>query len=163
MSNASRGAPEQGRGVSVLMAVQQVRRLSPVPKHRDNGPLLLTTGLPGLSTDAWGLHSSNPLSNLSPSRTVPEAGEDAGGRVISRTSCLGSHTKAFQRQPEGVTQKPAGLAWKSSIPRCRGGQAGRMGRGGGRGGGSKGSGALGESSAPGKREESPLDLGRPSK
>lgn len=42
--------------------------------------------------------------------------------------------------------------------------AGRQdGAGGREGGGSKGSGALGESSAPGKREESPLDLGRPSK
>lgn len=41
-------------------------------------------------------------------------------------------------------------------------QAG-WGGGEGGGGGSKGSGALGESSAPGKREESPLDLGRPSK
>ena len=87
---------QSGGVVSLLTAVQPVRRLSPAFWHGDNGPFLLTTGLPGLSMDAWGPQSSDPLPNLSPSRTVPEAGEDAGGCVISRTSCLGSHTEVFQ-------------------------------------------------------------------
>lgn len=76
-------------GVSVLMAVQPVRRLSHLLRHRDNRPFLTTTGM---STGVWGPHSSDPLPNLSPSRTVPEAGEDAGGCVTSRTS----HTEVFQ-------------------------------------------------------------------
>lgn len=98
MSNASRGAPEQEGGVTVLTAVQPLRRHSPALRHGEKGPFLRPQG----SLGSPRMHS--PLPKLSPSRTVPGAGEDAGGCVISSTSCLRSHTEVFLQQSKGVTQ-----------------------------------------------------------
>lgn len=80
-----------------------VQRFSPVLRLGDNRPFLLTTGLPGLLRATSDSHSNDAFPNLSVSRTVPEAGEDAGSCAISRTG-LGSHTRVFQGVSQGVPQ-----------------------------------------------------------
>lgn len=71
MSNASRGV--KGR-VSLLRQFRD----SCAQGRGQTGLFLLTTGLLGLFRGTSGSHSSDAFPNLAVSRTVPEAGEDAG-------------------------------------------------------------------------------------